>query len=59
MNEPDKIIEALGGTAEVGRICGLTMSTVSAWRRNGVPRGWYMYFTLLRPELFPNEAAKN
>lgn len=52
MHDPNKIIDALGGTAEVARLCELRMPTVSCWRKNGIPRPWLLYFTLLRPELF-------
>lgn len=55
MQDPNKVIDALGGTAEVARMCELRMPTVSSWRKYGIPRPWYMYFTLLRPDLFPEE----
>lgn len=57
MHDPNKIIDALGGTAEVARLCELRMPTVSCWRKNGIPRPWLLYFTLLRPELFAQPSA--
>lgn len=55
MQDAGKIIDAMGGTASVSKLCDLKMPTVSSWRKYGIPKGWYMYFTLLRPELFPEE----
>lgn len=38
-----KIIEALGDTAEVARLFGVRMPSVSDWKRNGIPRARMMY----------------
>lgn len=59
MQDAGKIIDAMGGTASVSKLCDLKMPTVSSWRKYGIPKGWYMYFTLLRPELFPEEHHQN
>ncbi|WP_429015217.1 hypothetical protein [Comamonas sp. 4034] len=32
-----KIIEALGGTAEVARMCEISMPSVSNWKQSGIP----------------------
>jgi hypothetical protein len=36
----NQLINKLGGTSEVSRICELHRSAVSHWRRNGMPRTW-------------------
>lgn len=38
-----KIIEALGGTAEVARLFDISMASVSGWKKNGIPRACAMY----------------
>lgn len=44
MNAPaTKIISALGGTAAVARMFGLTMPSVSDWKRDGIPKTRMMY----------------
>lgn len=55
---PDSdIIDALGGTAEVARLCEVNSQAVSQWRRNGIPKAWRKYFAAIRPELFQDRAA--
>ena len=51
--DANKIIDALGGTAETARICEVSMSSVSEWRKkNAIPKAREMYLRLLRPEAF-------
>jgi hypothetical protein len=35
-----QIIEALGGTAKVAQLCGLSYNAVHNWRSRGIPRAW-------------------
>ena len=49
---PNLIIDALGGTGEVARICIVSTSAVSQWRTNGIPAAWLRYFRLAYPEVF-------
>lgn len=37
------IIHRLGGTAEVSRIFGLSMPSVSDWKRAGIPKARLMF----------------
>jgi len=37
---PPQIIEALGGTAKVAQLCGLSYNAVHNWRSRGIPRAW-------------------
>lgn len=34
---PDQIIDALGGTSEVARLCAVSDPSVSQWRKAGIP----------------------
>lgn len=38
-----KIIEALGDTAEVARLFGVRMPSVSDWKKTGIPKARMMY----------------
>jgi hypothetical protein len=49
---PDTIIDALGGTAEVARLCDISSQAVSQWRTNGIPRAQMKYLRAVRPEAF-------
>ena len=46
------IIDRLGGTSEVARLCGVKMPSVSEWRKQGIPKARLMYLKLLRPDVF-------
>lgn len=56
--DANKIINDLGGTAEVARLCGVRPPSVSEWRINGVPAARLMYLQLLRPDVFKVEDKK-
>lgn len=44
MNVPaTQIIEALGGTAAVSRLFGLSMPSISDWKKAGIPKTRMMY----------------
>lgn len=49
---PDQIIDALGGTAEVARLCEVSSQAVSQWRSNGIPRAQLRFLRVVRPETF-------
>lgn len=51
------IIDKLGGTAEVARLCEITAQAVSQWRDDGIPKARLMYLTLLRPDVFKKVGA--
>lgn len=49
---PDsELIDALGGTAEVARLCDVKPPSVSEWRLTGIPRARRMYLMLIRPDI--------
>lgn len=46
------LIDALGGTSEVARLCEVQPPSVSEWRQKGIPRARLKYLRLLRPDVF-------
>lgn len=52
-----EIIDSLGGTAVVARLCEIRPSSVSEWRHNGIPRGRLLYLRTLRPDVFGEPPA--
>lgn len=51
MNDSE-IIDALGGTTEVARLCEVQPPSVSEWRKGGIPKARRKYLELLRPDVF-------
>lgn len=53
---PDsEIIDALGGTAAVARLCKVKPPSVSDWRKEGIPPARRMYLQAVRPEAFADQ----
>ena len=38
-----RVVEELGGTAALASMCGVRPSSVSDWKRTGIPRPWVLY----------------
>jgi len=49
---PNEIIDALGGTSEVARLCEIQPPSVSEWRKLGIPKAQLKFLRLARPEVF-------
>lgn len=49
---PDEIIDALGGTSEVARLCEIQPPSVSGWRKLGIPKAQMNFLRLARPAVF-------
>lgn len=49
---PSEIIDRLGGTVAVARLCEVEPPSVSEWRHRGIPRARLMYLKLAKPEVF-------
>jgi hypothetical protein len=47
-----QIIEKLGGVAETARLCDVSMSAVSQWKENGIPKTQLKFLKLAKPEVF-------
>lgn len=63
--EPEKIIEALGGTSEVARLCQVKPQAVSQWfgvdpdgKPRSIPRARLMYLKAIKPKVFRELADK-
>lgn len=53
-DHPDSaIIERLGGTSAVARMCHIKIPSVSSWKKTGIPPARRMYLRLLHPDAFP------
>lgn len=50
--DPNKIIDALGGTTEVARLCDIKPPSVTQWRTGGIPQARLMFLRLAKPEIF-------
>ena len=50
--DSNQIIDALGGTAEVARMCNVKPPSVSEWRTHGIPQARLMFLKLARPDVF-------
>ncbi len=59
MDKPtdSKIIDRLGGTTEVARLCQIKPPSVSEWRSTGIPPARRQYLELLRPDAFGVQAG--
>jgi len=59
-----EIINVLGGTARVAKLCGVSAPAVSMWRSNGIPQDKMIFIAaslekatggeVTRKQLFPN-----
>ena len=50
---PDfQVIDRLGGTSAVARICELSDGAISQWRTNGIPKGWRRFLKEKFPSAF-------
>lgn len=50
--DPNKIIDAIGGTSAVAELCEVTTGAVSQWRTDGIPAARMMFLKLARPDVF-------
>jgi hypothetical protein len=50
--ESSRLIDALGGTGAVAKLCDVLPSAVSQWRTDGIPRARLMYLRVVRPDVF-------
>lgn len=51
-NDADALIDQLGGTVAVARLCEVTSQAVTQWRRTGIPRARLMYLRAVKPAVF-------
>jgi DNA-binding transcriptional regulator YdaS (Cro superfamily) len=56
---PDsRLIDLLGGTNAVARLCEVQPPSVSEWRYTGIPRARLKYLQLAKPEVFREEIRR-
>lgn len=55
--DDSQIIDKLGGTAKVARLCKVKPPSVSEWRVNGIPDARRQFLEVLRPDLFGPPAS--
>ncbi len=42
LNSANEVIDALGGTMVTSVLLGVSKSTVSTWRKRGIPSGYFL-----------------
>lgn len=47
-----QLIDEAGGTAEVARLCHVSMQAVSNWREEGIPAARRLFLQAVRPAVF-------
>ena len=57
-HDPNKIIDALGGTNATARLCEVAPGSVSDWRKTGIPKARLMFLKLARPDVFGLSSKK-
>lgn len=55
--DANTIIDELGGTNAVARLCEIEPASVSEWRKTGIPKARLMFLRLARPEVFQADPA--
>jgi hypothetical protein len=58
MNDTELIIKALGGTAATARFFGVSMASVSGWKKRGMPRARIRHLQDVNPEALPEGLRK-
>lgn len=58
--DANKIIDRLGGTNAVARLCEVEPASVSEWRtsKNGIPKARLMFLRLARPDAFESDEQR-
>ncbi len=58
MND-SQIIDLLGGTAAVARLCKIRSPSVSEWRKTGIPEARRQFLEVIRPDVFSQAKKQN
>ncbi|MEO5811569.1 MAG: Rha family transcriptional regulator [Rhodanobacter sp.] len=56
--DANNVIDNLGGTFAVARLCQVRPPSVSEWRRTGIPAARLMYLRVIRPDVFDDSASE-
>jgi len=52
VQDSNTVIDRLGGTSAVARLCKVQPASVSGWRKQGIPEAREMFLRLARPDAF-------
>ncbi|ATQ77874.1 Rha family transcriptional regulator [Massilia violaceinigra] len=55
---PNTIIDRLGGTSATARLCEIQPPSVSEWRKTGIPKTQLKFLKAIRPDVFGESPAK-
>lgn len=50
--DPNIVIDRLGGTGAVARICEVDPASISGWRKKGIPKARVQFLRVVYPEAF-------
>jgi hypothetical protein len=53
-----ELIEQLGGTGKVAKLCRVRSQAVSKWRRDGIPQARLLFLQAMFPDLFGTTRAR-
>jgi hypothetical protein len=53
-----EIIDRLGGTAAVARLCECAPQAVSQWKKDGIPNARLLYLKAIRPDAFEERRSE-
>ena len=59
MKTASQIIDALGGTLQVAKLCEVKPPSVSEWRVKGIPKARLMYLQVLFPDVFKDQQKRD
>jgi hypothetical protein len=54
--DANKIIDDLGGTSALAKLCEVTPGAVSQWRNDGIPKHQMKFLRVVRPDVFGESA---
>ena len=52
------LIDAMGGTVAVAKLCDVKPPSVSEWRLAGIPKARRMFLAVVRPDVFAEAPAQ-
>jgi len=58
MENINHLINILGGTNEVAKLCNVRPQAVSQWRLHGIPEARLMYLKVIRPDVFATNSPE-
>lgn len=59
IENPNYIIDRLGGTSATALLCEVKPPSVSEWRHHGIPKAQLKFLKAVRPDVFEAEPPPN